>query len=65
MDSLATVSTKLIDVQLKYDLEYLYIDVIDSGKGLSKEMKQKIFEKGYSTKVTIEDTGCTREAKYR
>ncbi|MGS0652756.1 two-component system sensor histidine kinase DcuS, partial [Staphylococcus arlettae] len=34
MDSLTTASTKSIDVQLKYDLEHLYIDVIDSGKGL-------------------------------
>ena len=50
MDSLTTASTKSIDVQLKYDLEHLYIDVIDSGKGLCDEVKHKIFEKGYSTK---------------
>lgn len=40
-----------IDVNVSSDDDWIYIDVSDTGKGMSKSDSKKIFEPGYSTKT--------------
>ena len=40
-----------IDVRISDDLEWVYIDVKDTGKGIPKSNFKRIFEPGFTTKT--------------
>lgn len=49
LDALSGVGT--IDVHLSNDVDWIYIDVKDSGKGMAKSNFKRIFEPGFTTKT--------------
>lgn len=50
LDAVSASEIKEISLSLKYKNDQLFIEVIDSGTGISKEEQAKLFEQGYSTK---------------
>lgn len=50
IEAMAETNEKMIEVNLNYSDKWLTIEVMDSGPGITDELQQKIFEKGYSTK---------------
>lgn len=50
MEAMVDTEEKTLDVNLHYTDEWLTIEVLDSGPGISPELQTQIFEKGYSTK---------------
>ncbi|MBM7587278.1 CitB family two-component system sensor histidine kinase MalK [Bacillus pakistanensis] len=50
IEAVAQSNRKAIEVTLTYSQQHLFINVSDSGPGLSKEMVDHVFEKGFSTK---------------
>lgn len=50
MEAVKDYKTKIVDINLVYEEEILTIEVSDSGPGISDELKNQIFVKGYSTK---------------
>ncbi len=53
-----------IKVITKLEKEYLIIEVIDNGKGISKELQSKIFQPFFTTKPTGEGTGLGLSLSY-
>lgn len=47
----AIVGEGVIAVRLSADPNYVYIDCSDSGKGMSRRMRKRVFLPGYSTKM--------------
>lgn len=45
-------------VVVSSDSRYVYVDLADTGKGMSPSLKKKFFESGFSPNRTDEDWGC-------
>jgi CitB family two-component system sensor histidine kinase MalK len=50
VESVSGCPSKKIEVQLDYGDDILTIEVCDTGSGMSEEIQNKIFQKGFSTK---------------
>lgn len=57
IDAVKTCKIKSINLDLFYDEEHLYIKVEDTGIGMSENLKENIFLKGYSTKENTRGFG--------
>lgn len=47
----------IINILLKHDKEYIYVSIIDNGKGIPIEIQEKIFEPFFSTKTDTDSVG--------
>lgn len=57
IDAVKNLENKSINVDLFYDEEHLYIKIKDNGIGMSENLKENIFLKGYSTKENTRGFG--------
>lgn len=51
MEAVQGASRKQVRVKLAYEVDHILVEVQDSGPGISPEMHNTIFEKGYSSKA--------------
>jgi two-component system, CitB family, sensor histidine kinase MalK len=51
LEAVANVDNKRVDLNLVYDEREILVEVSDNGTGIPPTLKQKIFEKEYSTKA--------------
>lgn len=50
IEAMAEMEEKTVEVNFLYTDDWLTIEVLDSGPGISLELQKQVFEKGYSTK---------------
>lgn len=51
MEAVQGAAKKMVQVKLVYELNYIFVEVHDTGPGISLEMRETVFKKGYSTKA--------------
>ncbi|MCJ7812942.1 PAS domain S-box protein [bacterium] len=55
LDAMYTVEKKMLTVQTRHDDQFIYIDIGDTGCGISDENKNKIFDVFFTSKPTSEE----------
>ncbi|MFG1499661.1 ATP-binding protein [Halobacteriovorax sp. XZX-3] len=64
IDAIEELDERLIIVSIKQDFENLYIEVIDSGKGIDPRIESRIMEPFYTTKDVNKGTGLGLSLSY-
>jgi C4-dicarboxylate-specific signal transduction histidine kinase len=57
VDAVSTINEKWIRLEARFDEKNVYLDVIDSGSGITPELREKIFRPFFTTKGVGKGTG--------